>query len=131
MHGQVELRTKVCKVLIPNRMTTADAELGQKQHGASLPLPQSTREKQEVNDQDVQDDEEENLKKKKKQKKQKEQKQQNLNQASGDDDDDGVPKGEDDDLQKETSPVSLESKQNDDQKELDNNEKVGSYCLGN
>jgi hypothetical protein len=101
-------------------MTTADAELGQKQHGASLPLPQSTQEKQEVNDQDVQDDEEENVKKKKKKQKQKEQKQQNLNQASGDDD-----------VQKETSPVSSESKQNVDQKELDNNEKVGSYCLGN
>jgi hypothetical protein len=125
MHGQVELRTKVCKVLMPNRMTTADAELGQKQHGASLPLPQSTREKQEVNDQDVQDDEEENVKKK-----QKEQKQQNLKHVSGDDDDDGVPK-RDDNMQKETSPVSSESKQNDDRKELDNNEKVGSYCLGN
>ncbi len=122
MHGQVELRTKVCKVLMPNRMTTADAELGQKQHGASLPLPQSIGEKQEVNDQDVQDDEEENVKKKKKQKEQKEQKEQNLKQASGDDDDD---------VQKETSPASSESKQNDDRKELDNNGKVGTYCLGN
>ncbi|KAH9540425.1 hypothetical protein CY35_14G004100 [Sphagnum magellanicum] len=86
-------------------------ELGQKQHGASLPLPQSIGEKQEVNDQDVQDDEEENVKKKKKQK---EQKEQNLKQASGDDDDD---------VQKETSPASSESKQNDDRKELDNNGK--------
>lgn len=100
-------------------MTTADAELSQKQHRASPPLPQSTR---EVNDQDVQDDEEENVKKKKKQ--------QNLKQATGGDDGDGVPKG-DDDVQKETSSVSSESKQNNDRKELDNNEKVGSYCLGN
>jgi hypothetical protein len=102
---------------MPNSMTTADAELGQKQHRASPPLPQSIQEKQEVNDQDVQDNEEENVTKKKKQK------EQNLKQASGDVDDDGVPKG-DDDVQKETSPVSSESKQNNDRKELDHNEKV-------